>query len=152
MKDAILALLVSAVAALVLWNNTSNYEDTKTSEIIPVQADVTQVILEEVQKTEVDMVPIETLFVNAQGDNVYNARFMFLNTTGFFGVQYDVQAKVNPSGSATITAITQTARPDYSSAYVPDKYQSYNVIRDNLNKQLGDAIASYNEAQKKQNK
>lgn len=153
MKDAILFLLAGTVAFLLVWNaQSAAYEPAAPADVVPVQADVTQVILEEVQKSEVDLVPLETLFINPQSDGSYIARFMFLNTTGFYGVQYDVQAKVSASGGVDILAMTQTARPDYSAAYVPDKYQPYAAIKDNLTKQLGDAVASYNEAQKKSNK
>jgi hypothetical protein len=119
---------------------------------IPVQADVVQVILEAVQETLTDAVPLETLFVNQQGEDTYNSRFMFLNTSGFYGVQYDVQAKVKQDGSVSIMSMTETARPDYSSAYVPDKYQSFEVVQANLDKQLTDAITSYNATQKPDNK
>lgn len=153
MKDAILLLLAGTVVFLLVWNAQSTaYAPAQSAAEVPVQADITQVLLEEVQKSEVDLVPLETLFVNPQSNGSYAARFMFLNTTGFYGVQYDIQATVSPSGAVNILAMTQTARPDYSAAYVPDKYQPYTAIKDNLDKQLKDAVASYNEAQKKSNK
>jgi hypothetical protein len=153
MEEVAIALLV-IVAALLLWNQRQSaaYETTSTTVTIPVQADVVQVILEAVQESLTDVVPLETLFVNAQGEDTYNSRFMFLNTSGFYGVQYDVQAKVKPDGSVNIMSMTETARPDYSTAYVPDKYQSFEVIQANLDKQLKDAVTSYNSTQKADNK
>jgi hypothetical protein len=153
MKEVAIAFIV-IVAALLFWNNrqSATYETAAGATVLPIQTDIVQVILEEVQRSLTDVVPIETLFVTRQGEDTYNSRFMFFNTSGFYGVQYDVQARVKQDGSVSIMSMTETARPDYSSAYVPDKYQSFDVIQANLDKQLKDALTSYNSTQKTDNK
>jgi hypothetical protein len=43
-----------------------------------------------IQEKEDNVYPIDTVYFQKDGD-AYIGRFMFLNTDGFFGVQYDVE-------------------------------------------------------------
>ena len=65
---------------------------------------------------------------------------MFLNTKHFYGVQYDVQAKVNAGGSVDIMNKTEVAKVDYSKAYKPDRYESYETIQNSIDAQLKEAL------------
>jgi hypothetical protein len=106
----------------------------------PVSPDVTQVILEAIQKSA--GYPLETLYIKNIGDNTYDARFMFFNTENYFGTQYDVKAQVTPNGSVNIISKSETATTGDAEnpAYVPDKYQPYEMIEANLDRQLQDAL------------
>lgn len=143
MKDLVATAVLLAIAAFLVWNGRQ--KDTYDAEMAGaseerVSPDVTQVILEKVGSLYKDAQPLETLFINHQGDGVYNARFMFLDTKHFYGTQYDVQARVNGNGSVDILAMTGTARADYSNAYKPDKYQPWDTIQKSLDDQLKQAL------------
>ena len=142
MKDAI-TIVLALIILFLIWNDrqTASYDaEVVTAERVP--PDVTQVIIEKIQSSDPDIVPLETLFINHQGEGVYNSRFMFFNTRHFYGTQYDVQAKVDNDGSVTIMDRKDTAVADYARAYKPDQYQSWDAIQGNLDKQLKDALSN----------
>jgi hypothetical protein len=147
MKDLIILLLVAVILFLV-WNGRQTVRyDTQMPEPsvpsdAPVPPDVTQVIIEAVQKTTQSIYPLETLYIKNTGKGEYDARFMFFNTDGYYGSHYDVKANVGDDGSVQIlsqseTAITGDAQ---NPGYVPVKYQTYDTIEENLNRQLQDAL------------
>lgn len=146
MKDLILLVLVALILFLI-WNGrqTARYSDGASPSPAgpsgaPVSPDVTQAILEAIQQSA--GYPLETLYVKNVGDDTYDARFMFFSTEGYFGTQYDVKARVNPNGSVTIISKSETATTGDAEnpAYVPDKYQPYEMIEANLDRQLKDAL------------
>lgn len=146
MKDLIIVLLV-AIILFLIWNGrqVDQYSGTPAPgpavpTDAPVSPDVTQVILEAVQKSA--GYPLETLYIKTLGDNNYDARFMFFNTENYFGTQYDVKARVSPTGAVTIISQSETATTGDSDnpAYVPDVYQPYEMIEANLDQQLRDAL------------
>ena len=143
MKDLITIVLLLVIAFLI-WNGrkTSGYAQEPMAQTGDrVSPDVTQVIIDAVIATKDDYRPLETLFINHQGDGVYNSRFMFLNTRNYYGEQIDVQARVNQNGSVDILNQTPTAQVDYSKAYKPDRYQSWEVVQNALDSQLRDALS-----------
>lgn len=153
MKDLIILILL-AVIMFLIWNGrqTARYEtpmgETAVSSDAPVSPDVTQVILEAVQKTAQTIYPLETLYIKNNGKGEYDARFMFFNTEGYYGTQYDVKANVGEDGSVAIlskseTAITGDAQ---NPGYRPDAYQPYDAIEENLNRQLQDALKQHAKA------
>jgi hypothetical protein len=147
MKDLILTLLV-AIVLFLIWNGrqvarysgASPAPSPSVPSDAPVSPDVTQVILESIQKTA--GYPLETLYIKNVGDDTYDARFMFFNTEKYFGTQYDVKAHLNSNGSVNIISQSETAMTGDSDnpAYVPDKYQPYEMIESNLDRQLQDAL------------
>jgi hypothetical protein len=148
MKDLVLFLLV-AIILFLIWNSrqVARYSGGASPapgpvgpSDAPVSPDVTQVILEAIQKSA--GYPLETLYIKSIGDNTYDARFMFFNTENYFGTQYDVKAQVTPSGSVNIISKSETATTGDAEnpAYVPDKYQPYEMIEANLDRQLQDAL------------
>jgi hypothetical protein len=146
MKDLII-LLLGLIICFLIWNDRQVVKyvgGASPSAIVPsnapVSPDVTQVILEAVQKTA--GYPLETLYIKTLGDNTYDARFMFFNTEGYFGTQYDVKAQINPNGSVNIISQSETATTGDTDnpAYAPDKYQNYEMIEANLDRQLSDAL------------
>jgi hypothetical protein len=145
MKDLMILLLVIIVAFLV-WNsrvNLSGYvSPTANNGDAPVPPDVIQAIIEKVQQSKPDEYPLETLFVTPQADGSYVSRFMFFNTRKFLGNQYDVVAKVREDGNVDITSMTQFAKADPSTGYLPDTYKPYDDIQMNSTSQLSALLAT----------
>jgi hypothetical protein len=146
MKDLVILLLI-ALILFMFWNGRQGVRysaEPNPSPLgpsdAPVSPDVTQVIIEKVQQTLKTIYPLETLYIKSLGDNVYDARFMFFNTDGYYGTQYDVKAKVE--GGVQILSQSETAVTGDSAnpGYQPDKYQPYEVIEANLDRQLTDAL------------
>ena len=148
MKDLIVLLLV-AVILFLIWNGRQvvRYsDDASASPMNPsdasVSPDTIQVIIEKVQSGLPSMYPLETLYVKSTGEGMYDARFMFFNTDGYYGTQYDVKARVTADGVVDIINKSETAVTGDSGnpGYVADTYQSYDVIEANLDRQLRDAL------------
>lgn len=147
MKDLIILILV-AVIFFLMWNGsqTARYDAPAVEPSVPsdapVSPDVTQVILEKIQQTVSTIYPLETLYIKNTGKGGYDARFMFFNTDGYYGTQYDVKANVGDDGSVQILSKTETAivGDAQNPGYVPDTYQAYDTIEENLNRQLKDAL------------
>lgn len=137
MKDLSLMAL-AALALFLVWNSknsTGGYmEEYATA--ARVSPDVTQVIIEKIQKGSPDFVPLETLFINPQEDGTYKSRFMFFNTRHFYGTQVDVQARVNENGSVDILSQNEAVVENYAKAWKPDMYQPWTEIQDSLDAQL----------------
>jgi hypothetical protein len=145
------ALIVLIFAAILIWiflrfSDEDKY-DTAADQKQGVHPDIIQVIIEKIQKSKPDEYPLETLFINKTGPDEYSARFMFMNTQGYFGSQYDVQAKVFEDGSVNVINMTESAKVDSFDAgftsYRPDSYRKYDDINANLDSQLKSAIENY---------
>lgn len=151
MKDLIILILVGVILFLI-WNGrqTVRYEaavkETETPSDAPVSPDVIQVILEKVQEMATTIYPLETLYIKNSGKGTYDARFMFFNTDGYYGTQYDVKATVGDDGAVQILSKTETAVEGdaQNPGYVPDSYQSYDTIEQNLDRQLQDVLKANN--------
>jgi hypothetical protein len=67
---------------------------------------------------------------------------VFFDTNGYFGTQYDVKANVGSNGSVQILSKSETALKGdaQNPGYVPDSYQLYESIEQNLDRQLQDAL------------
>lgn len=148
MKDLIVLLLV-AVILFLIWNDRQvvRYSDEASAppgapSSAAVSPDTIQVIIEKVQSGLPSMYPLETLYVKSAGEDTYDARFMFFNTDGYYGTQYDVKARVSGDGVVDIINKTESAITGDSDnpGYVPDIYQPYDVIEANLDRQLMDAL------------
>lgn len=147
MRDLIILLLI-AVVIFLIWNGqqTTNYETGTEQPAVPTDApvspDVTQLIIDKFQQTFKSSYPLETLYIKNTGGDSYDARFMFFNTDGYYGTQYDVKANVGNDGTVNITSQTETAikGDEQNPGYVPDVYQPYNTIEENLNRQLQEAL------------
>jgi hypothetical protein len=148
MKDLIILLLVALILFLI-WNgrqgagySTEMAPSAMGPSDAPVSPDVTQVIIEQVQKRLTASYPLETLYIKSRGEGKYDARFMFFNTENYYGTQYDVSANIGEDGSVQILSQTETAVAGDAAnpGYQPDKYQPYEMIESNLDQQLRDAL------------
>lgn len=75
------------------------------------EPEVIQNTLNQIQEKESDVYPIETIYFN-KNDNIYDARFMFFNTKGFYGVQYDVK-----TDGSKIISLSKSIPPELQSPF-----------------------------------
>ena len=154
MKGDVLILVAVATILGVLFLNTNSVTNYQEVQVPP---SVIQVIIEAIQRQEPWLQPVETIYVTpksgSQSGVTYDARLLFLDTRGFFGVQYDVVAGVSPEGGVTILSKTSSSSPDRSApfqSFAPDKYASYSDINAALNQQLTEVLAATRQAPGKQ--
>lgn len=146
--DIVILGAVAAILGVLFMNNNSvtNYAEPTTPQVHP---SIIQVIIEALQKQEPWLQPVETIYITpktgAQSGITYDVRMLFLDTRGFFGVQYDVTAGVSPTGGVQILSKTTSSSPDRNGpfqSFAPDKYQAYGDINQALNEQLTSALAA----------
>jgi len=138
MKDAILFTLAAVLVFVIFSDRRSDSYTDDASGVQPgdpVPPDVIQALIEKVQESDPDIVPLETLFVNPLGGGDYTARFMFFNSRNFTGSQFDVRANAAEDGTVRIMSMTATARPTDRS-YEADKYKTWDAIQGSLEGQL----------------
>jgi hypothetical protein len=150
MDTLIWVLLLVLLFLFFFWNPSATY-DTAADQKQGVSPNIIQAIIESIQKNHPEEVPLETLFINSKALGEYSARFMFFNTVGYYGTQYDVQAKVSPEGSVQILNISASAHVDnYDSGftpYKPDQYQDYADISKALDNKLQSELTNYRQSE-----
>ena len=150
METLIWVLLIVLLYLFFFWDPKSQYDmaSDKKQSIAP---NIIQAVIEAVQKDKPDEVPLETLFVNAVGQNTYACRLIFLNTQGYFGTQYDVNATITPEGVVTINNISTSAKVDnYDAgftAYKSDTYKDYTDITKSTENRFQQELTKYRETQ-----
>lgn len=139
-QDLLLFLLI-AIFGFLIWNRTNGENFVDVSADKPVEPAVIQSIINAIQAKVPDLYPIQTVYINPfqgdQGSMVYNTRIMFLNTRGYFGVQYDVKA----DSRGNILEMTEQPTPDMTGpfmAYTGDGYQKFDDIQTVLDQQFAD--------------
>lgn len=144
--DVAILGLVALATAWAFWN-TSSLTASKYASQPVIPRSIIQSLIEKIQAGAPWLQPINTVYVNPlnrpQGGTEYNARFMFLDTRGFFGTQYDVTATVAPDGLVNIIKQTSTSSPTAMGPFQPyqsDKYQPYSDVNASLNLQLNQAL------------
>jgi hypothetical protein len=80
-----------------------------------------------IQAKEPNVYPIDTVYFQEKSDGVYIGRFMFLNTDGFYGVQYDVE-----TDGVTLISMNKTIPPEYKSPFsgytLAEKYKNISNV------------------------
>ncbi len=80
-----------------------------------------------IQEREPNVYPIDTVYFQESSGGMYIGRFMFLNTDGFYGVQYDVE-----TDGTTITSLKKTIPPEYKSPFngysLAEKYKNISNV------------------------
>jgi hypothetical protein len=137
----ILLIVLLGILGFMLWNKSVNERFVDVSSSTPVSPSVIQNIVTAVQMKDPDLYPLQTVYINPfggdQGSIVYNARMMFMNTRGYFGVQYDIQA----DAAGKILSMNVQAPPDASGpfgGFVEDKLSTFEDIQVVLDKQFAD--------------
>lgn len=150
MEVIIWALLVVLLYLFFFWKPESQY-DIASDKKQGVPPNVIQAVIEAVQREKPDEVPLETLFINIVGPSTYSCRFMFLNTQGYYGTQYDVQATISPEGTVHINNMSTSASVDkYDAgftAYRADKYLDYTDIQKSTENKFQNELTKFRESQ-----
>jgi hypothetical protein len=112
MRELIAAIAGLGIFLYIIRNETA-------SRGIPIriiegfEPEILQNTLNLIQEREPNIYPIDTIYFQ-KGDSGegYIGRFMFMNTDGFFGVQYDVETDGN-----VLTSVSKTIPPEYESPF-----------------------------------
>lgn len=143
MKNLAIILLAS-LALFLIWNGKiASYAPEDVDRTAPIPPVVTQSILEKMLEKYPDLVPINTAFINIQSDGTYRARILFFNSKRFFGVQYDIDARVNQDGSVDILKVGDSSQVDPSYGFKADQYRPWEDVLDNLSGQFQGALTGY---------
>jgi hypothetical protein len=113
MKDLTLVLLIG-ILGFMLINKGSNGGESFVELPNSVSPATIQTIINSIQEKDPDVYPVQTIYINPMADGTYNARIMFINTRGYFGVQYDVQA----DASGSILSLSEQPMPGIGAADV----------------------------------
>jgi hypothetical protein len=113
---------------------------TDVSASNPVDPATIQTIVNGIQDRIPDLYPLQTVYINPmqgdQGSVIYNARILFLNTRGYFGVQYDVQA----DSAGNLISVTGQVQPQANGPFQgfteSDSYQDFDSIEAVLEEQF----------------
>jgi len=148
MKDDQLVVFgLLALFGFLIWNSqrsaTERFENATDEK--PVEPAIIQSIINSIQARVPYVYPIQTVYIHtmqgSQGSEIYNARILFLNTNGYFGVQYDVQA----DAQGRLLSVSGQVAPEAEGPFMPfteDKYRTFEDIQTALDKQFDDLKAS----------
>lgn len=107
--------LIAAIAGLgvVLYLMRNEKAPTLQKTVEKFEPEIIQNTLNLIQEKEPNVYPIDTVYFQKDGKgNNYIGRFMFLNTDGFYGVQYDVE-----TDGTVITSLKKSIPPEYQSPF-----------------------------------
>jgi hypothetical protein len=145
--DQLIVFLLLAFFGFLIWNSrrSSSEQFENVTDEKPVEPAIIQSMINALQARVPDIYPVQTLYVHtmegSQGSEGYNARILFINTRGYFGVQYDIQA----DAQGRLLNVSGQVAPDAEgpfSPYADDKYTTYEDIQTALDKQFDDLKAS----------
>ena len=146
MKDLIVLILIIFILFFV-WNGmqtpSSYYSPEDTIQDQAVSPEITQAILSKALSMKPDIVPIDTVFINSDKNDIYNARISFFNKKHFYGVQYDLKAKVTPDGAVDILSFGDSQKVEDSIGYPGGQFQNWQAVTDNLSAQFQGALQGY---------
>jgi len=147
MKQSTLIIFVMlAIFGFLIWNRISSETFVDVSAAKSVAPATIQTIVNAVQARIPDLYPLQTIYINPmqgdQGSMMYNARILFLNTRGYFGVQYDVQADAD----GNLISVTGQVQPEVNGPFqgfgeMTDKYQDFESVEAVLAQQFADLKA-----------
>lgn len=147
MKQSTLIIFVMlAIFGFLIWNRVSSETFVDVSAAKSVAPATIQTIVNAVQARIPDLYPLQTVYINPmqgdQGSMIYNARILFLNTRGYFGVQYDVQADAD----GNLISVTGQVQPEANGPFqgfgeMTDKYQDFESVEAVLEQQFADLKA-----------
>jgi len=147
MKQSTLIIFVMlAIFGFLIWNRVSSETFVDVSAAKSVAPATIQTIVNAVQARIPDLYPLQTIYINPmqgdQGSMKYNARILFLNTRGYFGVQYDVQADAD----GNLISVTGQVQPEANGPFqgfgeMTDKYQDFESVEAVLEQQFADLKA-----------
>jgi hypothetical protein len=113
MRELIAAIAGLGVLLYIMRNEKAPVPLTRNV-IEGFEPEILQNTLNLIQEREPNVYPIETVYFQ-KGESAgggYIGRFMFLNTDGFFGVQYDVE-----TDGKTLFSLNKSVPPDAQSPF-----------------------------------
>jgi len=129
MKDLTIVLLIG-ILAFMMWNKDKKGGESFTDSANAVTPATIQSIVNSIQARDPDVYPVQTIYINQangdQGSVIYNARILFINTRGYFGIQYDVQSDAN----GNILNISEQPLAGLSDAFKITKQSEYAKFED----------------------
>ena len=146
MKDFVVFLLL-AILGFLLWNRDAFIRGesfTDVSDKVSVSPATIQTIVNAIQAKDPDVYPVQTIFINpkegSQGSRIFDTRMMFINTRGYFGVQYDVEADAD--GNILSMSEQPMAGMGAADVFQPfgakEKYTTFEDTQAVLDKQFAD--------------
>jgi hypothetical protein len=101
----------------------------KISMFDPVDPSVIQDTISEIQQKEQSVYPVDTVYFNRSEGGGYQARFLFLDTSNYAGVQYDVNVDSDGKISGQIQKSVPANFQNPFSGYVKNfKFGTLNVV------------------------
>lgn len=145
--DQVIVFLLLALFGFLVWNSqrSSSERFKNATDEKPVEPAIIQSMINSIQARVPDIYPVQTVYVHtmkgSEGSEIYNARILFMNTRGYFGIQYDVQA----DAQGKLLNVAGQVAPDVEGPFLPfsdEKYTSYEDIQTALDKQFDDLKAT----------
>ena len=110
MRELIAGIAGLAVLLYIMRNEKAPVLIRKNIERF--EPEILQNTLNLIQEREPNVYPIDTIYFQKDDGAGYIGRFMFLNTDGFYGVQYDVE-----TDGTTLTSLSKMVSPEYENPY-----------------------------------
>jgi hypothetical protein len=107
----LIAVIAGLGALLYIMRNEMAPVPLTRSVVEGFEPELLQNTLNLIQEKEPNVYPIDTVYFQKEGSG-YIGRFMFLNTDGFFGVQYDVE-----TDGKTLFSLKKSIPPEYESPF-----------------------------------
>lgn len=123
----LLLLGALAVLALLMWRDTDPYVGPQSETKVP--EGLIQAMANAIRAKKPKLFPVETIFANQNPDGTINARMLFLDLNGFFGIQYDVTARPG-GGKVDIISMTEQVQPEQFGPFQPFKPDVYAKFKD----------------------
>lgn len=111
MKELIAAVAGLGLLLFVMRNEKAPSPFTTMKEGFESEEVILKRTIDQIQEMETNVYPIDTIYF--QKDKAgFIGRFMFMNTDGFYGVQYDVE-----TDGKEITSLKKSVPPEYKSPF-----------------------------------
>lgn len=126
--------LIAGIVGLGVLLYVMRNEKAPSSVVRPMiegfEPEILQSTLNLIQEKEGNVYPIDTIYFNKNDSGSgYIGRFMFLNTDGFYGVQYDVE-----TDGKTIFSLNKMVPPEYKNPF--SGYSTRQTFQDLMNVSL----------------
>ncbi len=122
-----LVFLALVFVALWYFRGTSTYSGNQSEVAVPET--IIQDLATAVRRKDLNLFPVETIFINKNPDGSLSARMLFINMRGFFGVQYDILGSIS-NGKVNIISMNETISPGLDGPFRPFKPDVYTPYPD----------------------
>lgn len=111
MKELIAAVAGLGLLLFVMRNEKAPSVTVSSVEGFEPEEVILKRTVDQIQERETNVYPIDTIYFQKDKTG-FIGRFMFLNTDGFYGVQYDVE-----TDGKEITSLKKSIPPEYKSPF-----------------------------------